>query len=53
MLNKALALPEVKAKHDALGGRTTPSTPEEYAAALRVEIAMTEKPMAAAKLEAQ
>lgn len=52
-LNQALARPDLKARLDALGGRTTPSTPEEYAAALRDEIALTEKLMAAAKLEAQ
>jgi hypothetical protein len=43
----------VKARLDALGGRTAPRTPEEYTAALRDEIALTEKLMAVAKLEAQ
>ncbi len=52
-LNQALTRPDVRAKIDALGGRITPSTPEEYTAALRDEIATTEKLMAAAKLEAQ
>lgn len=53
VLNQTLARPDVRAKLDALGGSITPSTPEEYTAALRNEIAMTEKLMAAAKLEAQ
>lgn len=52
-LNKALARPDVKARIDALGGQTSPSTPQEYAAALRAEIGLTEKLMAAARLEAQ
>ncbi|HPO17635.1 MAG TPA: tripartite tricarboxylate transporter substrate binding protein [Rubrivivax sp.] len=52
-LHQALARPDVRAKLDALGGRITPSTPEEYSAALREEIATTEKLMAAAKIEAQ
>jgi tripartite-type tricarboxylate transporter receptor subunit TctC len=52
-LNKALARADVRSRIDALGGRTAPSTPEEYAAALRDEIALTEKLMAAARLEAQ
>lgn len=52
-LNQALARPDVKAKLDLLGGRITPSTPEEYSAALRDEIAQTDKMMAAAKLDAQ
>lgn len=52
-LNKALARPDVKARIDVLGGQTAPSTPQEYAAALRAEIGLTEKLMAAARLEAQ
>ena len=52
-LNKVLARPDVKARIDALGGQTAPSTPQEYAAALRAEISLTEKLMAAAGLEAQ
>ena len=52
-LNKALARPDVKARIDALGGQTSPSTPQEYTAALRAEIGLTEKLMAAARLEAQ
>lgn len=52
-LNKVLARADVKARIDALGGQTTPSTPQEYAAALRAEIDLTEKLMAAARLEAQ
>ena len=35
------------------GGRTAPTTPDEYAAALRAEIGMAEKMMAAARLDAQ
>lgn len=52
-LNAALARPEVRARLDALGGVTLPSTPEAYTEALRAEIAVAEKLMAAAKLEAQ
>jgi tripartite-type tricarboxylate transporter receptor subunit TctC len=52
-LSKALARPDVKARIDALGGQTSPSTPQQYTAALRAEIDLTEKLMAAARLEAQ
>lgn len=53
VLNQTLARADVRAKLEALGGSITPSTPEEYTAALRDEITTTEKLMAAAKLEAQ
>lgn len=52
-LQQVLARPDVRARLDALGGRVVPSTPDEYTAALRDEIATTEKLMAAARLEAQ
>ena len=52
-LTAALARPDVKTKIEALGGRTAPTTPDEYAAALRAEIGMAEKMMAAARLDAQ
>ncbi len=52
-LNKALADPAVRTKLDALGGGVAPSTPQEYTAALKAEIGMAEKMMAAARLAAQ
>lgn len=52
-LDKALAMPEVRAKLEATGGTVAPSTPEEYAENLRAEIGLTEKMMKAAKLEPQ
>lgn len=52
-LDKALAMPEVRAKLEAQGGTVAPSTPEEYAENLRAEIVLTEKMMKAAKLEPQ
>jgi tripartite-type tricarboxylate transporter receptor subunit TctC len=52
-LTAALARPDVKTKIEALGGRTAPTTPDEYATALRAEIGMAEKMMAAARLGAQ
>ena len=52
-LNKVLVDPAVRAKLDALGGAIVPSTPEEYAAALKAEIGFAEKMMAAAQLAAQ
>lgn len=52
-LDKALADPAVRTKLEALGGAVAPSTPEEYTAALKAEIGMAEKMMAAARLAAQ
>lgn len=52
-LARALATPELRARIEALGGQVAPSTPEEYAQALRAEIAAAEKMMKAARLEAQ
>jgi tripartite-type tricarboxylate transporter receptor subunit TctC len=52
-LNAALARADVKARIAALGSTVAPSSPDEYTAALRDEIGMTEKMMAAARLEAQ
>ena len=52
-LQKALATPEVRARLDALGGQTLPSSPEEYTEALRGEIAQADKMMKAARLEPQ
>lgn len=52
-LDKVLADPGVRTKLEALGGAVAPSTPEEYAAALKAEIGMAEKMMAAARLAAQ
>lgn len=52
-LNKALAMPEVRAKLEAQGSIVAPSTPEEYAQTLKDEIALTERMMKAARLEPQ
>ena len=52
-LNAALASADVKARIAALGSTVVPSSPEEYTAALRAEIGVAEKMMAAARLEAQ
>lgn len=52
-LSQVLADPAVRTKLEALGGDVAPSTPEEYAAALKAEIGMAEKMMAAARLTAQ
>ncbi|MFO1288540.1 MAG: tripartite tricarboxylate transporter substrate binding protein [Rubrivivax sp.] len=53
VLREALAKPEVRAAIDAQGATPAPSSPEEYAEAMRAEIALTEKMMKAARLEAQ
>jgi tripartite-type tricarboxylate transporter receptor subunit TctC len=52
-LAKALATPEVREKLEANGAAVMPSTPEEFAQCLRAEIALTEKLMKAANIEAQ
>lgn len=52
-LAKVLAQPEVRARLEANGGVVSPSTPQEYADNLRSEIALTERMMKSAKLEAQ
>ena len=52
-LNAALARADVKARIAALGSTVAPSSPDEYTAALRDEIGMAEKMMAAARLQAQ
>jgi tripartite-type tricarboxylate transporter receptor subunit TctC len=52
-LAKALAMPEVREKLEASGTSVVPSTPEEFAQSLQAEIALTEKLMKAANIEAQ
>lgn len=52
-LQVALARPEVKNKLESLGGRVTPSTPQEFVDALRAEIDQTEQMMKFAKVDAQ
>lgn len=52
-LSQALAMPEVRAKLEALGGKVAPSTRQELTDALLAEISLTERMMKAAKLEAQ
>jgi tripartite-type tricarboxylate transporter receptor subunit TctC len=52
-LKTTLARPEVKARIEALGGNVAWISSEEYAAALQAELGLTDKLMAAARLEAQ
>jgi tripartite-type tricarboxylate transporter receptor subunit TctC len=52
-LQVALARPEVKNKLESLGGRVTPSTPQEFVDALRAEMDQTEQMMKFAKVDAQ
>lgn len=52
-LAKALATPEVRERLEANGGTVVPSTPEEFAQSLRAEIALTERLMKVANIEAQ
>ncbi|MGK6310595.1 Bug family tripartite tricarboxylate transporter substrate binding protein [Variovorax sp. DT-64] len=52
-LTQALATPEVREKLEANGAAVVPSTPEEFAQSLRAEIALTEKLMKVANIEAQ
>lgn len=52
-LAQALATPEVREKLEANGVAVVPSTPEEFAQSLRAEIALTEKLMKVANIEAQ
>ena len=52
-LAKALATTEVREKLEANGVAVMPSTPEEFAQSLRAEIALTEKLMKVANIEAQ
>lgn len=53
VLNKVLTDPAVKLKLENMGGNITPSTPAEYVEALRAEMALAERMMKVAKLEAQ
>ena len=52
-LAKALAQPETRAKLEANGATVAPSSGEEYAENLKAEIALTEKMMRVAKIDAQ
>lgn len=52
-LAQALATPDVREKLEAAGASVVPSTPEEFAQSLQAEIALTEKLMKAANIEAQ
>jgi len=52
-LAQALAMPDVREKLEAAGASVVPSTPEEFAQSLQAEIALTEKLMKAANIEAQ
>ncbi|MEK7345900.1 MAG: tripartite tricarboxylate transporter substrate binding protein [Pseudomonadota bacterium] len=52
-LNQVLAMPEVRTRLEAQGGSVAPASPEEYRDALQAEMALTERMMKSAKLEAQ
>ncbi|VTU39020.1 Bug family tripartite tricarboxylate transporter substrate binding protein [Variovorax sp. RA8] len=52
-LAQALAAPEVREKLEANGAAVVPSTPEQFAQSLQAEIALTEKLMKVANIEAQ
>lgn len=52
-LAKALSQPETRARLEANGALVAPSSGEEYAENLKAEIALTEKMMKVAKIEAQ
>ena len=52
-LTQALAMPDVRERLEATGASVVPSTPEEFAQSLQAEIALTEKLMKAANIEAQ
>jgi tripartite-type tricarboxylate transporter receptor subunit TctC len=52
-LAQALAMADVREKLEASGATVVPSTPEEFAQSLQAEIALTEKLMKAANIEAQ
>ncbi|MFN0161230.1 MAG: Bug family tripartite tricarboxylate transporter substrate binding protein [Burkholderiales bacterium] len=53
VMREALARSEVNAKLTAQGALPAPSSPEEHTEFMRAEIALTEKMMKAARLEAQ
>lgn len=52
-MREAMTRPEFKATLDAQTATASPSSPEEYAEIMRSEIALTERMMKAAQLEAQ
>jgi tripartite-type tricarboxylate transporter receptor subunit TctC len=52
-LQKALAMPEVRAKLEANGAAVVASSAQEYARNLQAEIALAERMMKVAKIEAQ
>lgn len=52
-LDRALAMPAVRARLEALGGSVAPSTADEYAKLLREEITLTERMMKTAGIEPQ
>jgi len=52
-IEDTLANPEVRARLEANGGMVLPATPEEYTQDLKAEVALTEKMMRTAKIEAQ
>jgi tripartite-type tricarboxylate transporter receptor subunit TctC len=53
VMREALARPDIRARMEAQGNPPRLAGPEEFTAAMRAEIALTEKMMKAARLEAQ
>ena len=53
VMREALARPDIRAKMEAQGNPPRPAGPEEFAAAMRAEIVLTERMMKAARIEAE
>jgi tripartite-type tricarboxylate transporter receptor subunit TctC len=53
VMREALARPDIRAKMEAKGNPPRPAGPEEFAAAMRAEIVLTERMMKVARIEAQ
>ena len=53
VMREALARPDIRAKMEAQGNPPKPTGPEEFTAAMRAEIVLTERMMKAARLEAE
>jgi tripartite-type tricarboxylate transporter receptor subunit TctC len=52
-VREALARPDIRAKMEAKGNPPRPAGPEEFAAAMRAEIVLTERMMKVARIEAE
>jgi tripartite-type tricarboxylate transporter receptor subunit TctC len=53
VMREALARPDIRARMEAQGNPPRPTGPDEFTAAMRAEIVLTERMMKAARLEAQ